>query len=347
MFLDRRQLAWVAAAALACVGVAFVCAPRSGLPHLTPPDCVFERMVTGWVSDEGASSAGGTVLGAQIELRASGGKGRTRKRAGRPEWAIPFGDEFWRRSSPIQSDAIPPDDARAVVSPVKVSDAVERVTYAFCQEGANSLLQVRGRGYQASVTDGLEFVAFSPEAGEPSTAARFYTRSIRREIGDGCAKCLACPAWFVAGNTAQALLDAASGLMEHCEAGPAGVEVTWVMSRPPPGQGAMVIEAEMTGIRFSRQSSSGLHFVDGNGIERVKVGLAKAVDRKGRAWPVSIEGRGTLLRAMVPDEALAHPRATHRSRSRAPGYHLACATLPPGFRFCVPAVAATLFSGHA
>src|ERR1035441_6657933 len=193
MFLDRRQLAWVAAAALACVGVAFVCAPRSGLPHLTPPDCVFERMVTGWVSDEGASSAGGTVLGAQIELRASGGKGRTRKRAGRPEWAIPFGDEFWRRSSPIQSDAIPPDDARAVVSPVKVSDAVERVTYAFCQEGANSLLQVRGRGYQASVTDGLEFVAFSPEAGEPSTAARFYTRSIRREIGDGGAKDLGVP----------------------------------------------------------------------------------------------------------------------------------------------------------
>jgi hypothetical protein len=77
------------------------------------------------------------------------------------------------------------------------------------------------------------------------------------------------------------------------------------MNRPPPGQGGMVIEAEMTGIRFSRQSSSGLHFVDGSGIERVKVGLAKAVDRKGRTWPVSIEGRGTLLRAVVPDEALA------------------------------------------
>jgi hypothetical protein len=262
-------------------------------------------MVTGRVRDEGASSAGGTVPGAQIELRASGGNGRTRKGAGGPEWAIPFGDEFWRRSSPILSDAVPPDDARAVVSPVKVSDAVERVTYAFCQQGANSLPQVRGRSYRASVTDALEFVASSRESGAPEAAARFYTRSIRREISEGCGKDLAFPAWFVAGNTAQTLLDAASGLVEHCEAGPAGVEVTWVMSRPPPGQGGMVIEAEMTGIRFSRQSSSGLHFVDGNGIERVKVGLAKAVDRKGRTWPVSMEGRGALLRAMVPDEALA------------------------------------------
>jgi hypothetical protein len=305
MLLDRRQLAWVAAAALACVGAAFVCAPRSGLPHLTPPDCVFERMVTGRVCDEGAISAGGTMPGTHIGLSASGEKGRTHKEAGRPEWAIPFGDEFWRRSSRIRSDAIARDDSGVVISPVQVSDTVERVNHAFRQEDANSLPKVRGRGYQASVTDGLEFVASSPEAGEPATAARFYTRSIRREIGEGSEAQPVCPAWFVAGNTAQALLNAASGLVEHCEAGPAGVEVTWVMNRPPPGQGGMVIEAEMTGIRFSRQSPSGLHFVDGSGIERVKVGLAKAVDRKGRTWPVSIECRGTLLRAVVPDEALA------------------------------------------
>src|SRR5208282_4715077 len=269
VFLNRRQLAGVAAAALAGVGAACLCAPRSRLPHPAPPDCVFERMVTGWVRHEGARSTRDTMPGPQIGFRASGGQGMARKRAGRPEWAIPLGDEFWRRSSPILSHASPPDDAKAVVSPAKASDAVERVTYAFCQEGANSLPQVRGRGYQASVTDGLVFVASSPEAGEPDTTTRFCTRSIRREIGGGCAKYLASPAWFVAGNTAQALLDAASGLMQHCEAGPAGVEVTWVMSRPPPGQGGMVIEAEMTGIRFSRRSSSGLHFVDRSGIERV------------------------------------------------------------------------------
>jgi hypothetical protein len=305
MFLDRRQLAWVAAAALAGVSNAFFCAPSSGLPQHTPPDCLFESMVTGWIRDEGASSAGGTVPEAQIGLSASGGNGSPRKEVARPEWAIPFGDEFWRRSSRILSDAIPPDPASVVVSPVTVSDAVEHVTYAFCQEGANSLPQVSGRGYQVSVTDGLEFVASSSEAGEPATAARFYTRSIRREIGEGSVEPPACPAWFVAGNTAQALLDAASGLVEHCEAGPAGVEVTWVVSRPPPGKGSMVIEAEMTGIRFSRQSPSGLHFVDGSGIERVKVGLAKAVDRNGRTWPVPMEGRGALLRAVVPDETLA------------------------------------------
>ena len=281
--------------------------------HLTPPDRVFERKVTGWVLDEGASSAGGTVPGARIGLRASGGNGMARKGAGRPEWAIPFGGEFWRRSSPTLSDATPPEDARAVAPPVKVSDAVERVTYAFCQEGANSLPQVRGRGYRASVTDGLEFVASSPEAGEPDTTTRFYTRSIRREIGGGCAKCLASPAWFVAGNTAQALLDAASGLVQHCEAGPAGVEVTWVMSRPPPGQGGMAIEAEMTGIRFSRRSSSGLHFVDGSGIERVKVGLAKAVDRRGRTWPVSIEGEGHSCEPWCPTKPW--PRRSSRWRS--------------------------------
>ena len=259
MFFDRRQLAWLAAAGLACVGNASLCAPSSGLPH----------------------------------------------GIARPVWAIPLGDEFWRRSSQMRSDAIPPEGSGVVISPVKVSDAVERVTYAFCQEGANSLPQVRGRGYQARITDGVEFVASSPEAGGPATATRFYTRSIRREIGEGSVEESACPSWFVSGNTAQALLDTGSGLVEHCEAGPAGVEVTWVVSRPPPGKGGMVIEAEMTGIRFSRQSPSGLHFVDGSGIERVKVSLAQAVDRNGRTWPVPMEGRGTLLRAVVPEEALA------------------------------------------
>jgi hypothetical protein len=189
-----------------------------------------------------------------------------------------------------------------------VSDAVERVTHAFCRQGTDPVLRARGRGYQATVADGLEFVAFDPVVDKVSIRAQFCTRAFRRGGGGAVAKTPAPPIWFMEGNTAQALLDAASGLVEHCEAGPAGIEVAWVMSQAPSGQGDMVIEAEMTGVQFSRQSPSGLHFADGSGRARVKLGLAKAVDRQGRTWPVSIDGRGPILRVLVPEEALAQAR---------------------------------------
>jgi len=72
------------------------------------------------------------------------------------------------------------------------------------------------------------------------------------------------------GNTAQSLLDRESGLLEHYEAGSSGVEVAWVVPRPLPGQGDLVIEADWLVCSSAQTARISLHGLEG--VVRVRVG---------------------------------------------------------------------------
>ena len=224
--------------------------------------------------------------------------------AGPPSWAVRFGGEFWRKPHPGIT-ALGSPAVAAGISPVQVNDALERVTHAFVEDPSGSHLQAQGNGYRAALgKEGLSFEPAAPAGTGPSCEARIHVLSVNRGERSCLAETSGASSWFVVGNTAQALLEAGIGLVEHFEAGSGGVEVSWVLNRPVPGEGDLVVKAELAGAHFSRASSSGLHFADDSGVERIKVGRAVAMDSQGQAWPVSLEAKGPALCAVVPGEVL-------------------------------------------
>ena len=179
-------------------------------------------------------------------------------------------------------------------------------------------MRVEGGTYQAMLRpDGLHFAPAHPGVGVPQTDSaagepgswgdevRFRTVSVQR----GDRQHFSAPGepvdWHVLGNTAQTLLEPASGLVEHHEARRAGIEVTWLVPRPLEGDGDLVVQAELTGLRSSRQTASGVHLLDASGLARVRVGPAEAVDQSGRRWRVPTRVAGDLLSVEVPSQVLA------------------------------------------
>jgi hypothetical protein len=75
-------------------------------------------------------------------------------------------------------------------------------------------------------------------------------------------------------------------LIEHLEARPDGVEVTWLLREPPPQAADLVIAAEVQGFSSSLQRGPDYHCCDATGLARVKIGPATACDAEGRTWPI-------------------------------------------------------------
>jgi hypothetical protein len=146
--------------------------------------------------------------------------------------------------------------------------------------------------------------AWSPQP-DPQTEAAFQTASV--ELGSRVL--YRAPdsslSWAVLGNTAQALLDADSGLIEHFEAGSEGVAVTWVLTRQPQAVAPLTIEAQITGLTYAGQTSGGHHFADRTGTARLRVGNATIADAAGRQWEVPTQFRAGALAVTVPGSILA------------------------------------------
>ena len=238
------------------------------------------------------------------------------KAAEAPVWTIRFGSEFWHRRSPAPALRTAPQLSASGLSPQFARDAIDRVAHAFEPTPNRSAVQVSDVSYRATVNgEGLCFFpAVSPDdvaqkasasAVDPALQARFCTRAVRRGSRLVYSGALGSGGWCVTGNTAQSLLDRESGLLEHYEAGISGVEVAWVVPRPLPGQGDLVIEAELAGLQFGGQTASGYHFMDSEGVARVRVGPIIAVDQRGQSWPVATEIAGIGWRVAVPEEVLA------------------------------------------
>jgi hypothetical protein len=143
-----------------------------------------------------------------------------------------------------------------------------------------------------------------PES-DPETEAAFQTASIR--LGDRTVyePEASLRQWAVLGNTAQAVLDSKSGLIEHFEAGEQGLAATWVLPHRPPGADALVIEARLTGLVYAAQTAGGHHYADRAGAARLRVGNVTLADAAGGRWKVAIEARQEVLRITVPASILA------------------------------------------
>jgi hypothetical protein len=184
----------------------------------------------------------------------------THKRAEEaPAWTVAFGKEFWRRPTTQTrvNEALGKSPVQ-VSSAVGVGEIIERVSHAFASDDPADPPVVHAKTYTASMkASGLRFSPNNPleTAIGAETETVFRTISVqqgRRALYTANASGLN---WSVLGNTAQALLDPASGLVEHYEARGEGVAVTWVFSKPLATTGSFLVEAELSGLIYAGRLS--------------------------------------------------------------------------------------------
>jgi hypothetical protein len=188
----------------------------------------------------------------------------------------------------------------------------------------------------------LSFTCLGPARSTAAAEARIATRTARRGPQFSSVAAGSAVSWQAEGNTAQALRDETLQWVEHYEARAAGIELTWVFSRPLPGEGDLILEAGIAGLSFERQTPSGLHFADAGGIERLKVGAAQAVDQLGRVWPLTLAAGPDYFRVVVPAAVLTeaqYPLAIDPLISAEFGVDQPVASATPCVR-AAPAVAA-------
>src|SRR5215472_15800919 len=167
-----------------------------------------------------------------------------------PAGATHFGSEFWRQTTSSSETASSLVSLQSLTT-VRVGDAIERVSHAFCAAPDGTAALVRAQGYHATVSaGGLDFMPEPPLVAAGShpgarfdlaASARFRTRRIAAGSRELFNEHSGAPSWYITGNTAQALLG--SGLTEFYEARPDGIEVTWLLSQPLPTKGDLVIRA--------------------------------------------------------------------------------------------------------
>jgi len=198
-----------------------------------------------------------------------------------PEWAVPYGKEFWLRACPDRADTEAGDP-----SGPNIGDVIERVSHAVRRQDGDSLPTVRGNAYTAQF--GGKGLTMTPEAsGCTSRDAGAQIRTLSVKVGDVTLyKADQSPPKRIAlGNTVQALLNRDVGLVEHIEARPEGLELSWVLNRKPSADGDLRIEWEMT----AEGGRPGLH-----------VGDVTAVGRRGRSQAVPMHSDGSRFSIDVP-----------------------------------------------
>ena len=223
-----------------------------------------------------------------------------------PAWAVKYGHEFWRAPESGSPGAV---KGFAAKKTVHVQDAVERVNHAFAAQPDSTGAVLESSTYRARVeADGLRLTPGRP-AGVEQTGGSVEARlATVRVAGEGQvyfdASLNEARSWVVLGNTAQALLDAPHGIVEHYEARTRGVELTWVIPQALGETGPLAIETTVEGMAEARLDHGAVHFSDADGVARLRVGPAQAVDAGGRRWELAMSLNQDRLRVEVPAEVL-------------------------------------------
>jgi large repetitive protein len=229
----------------------------------------------------------------------------------RPAWTAPYGREFWRGTRDQAFNSHP--KTLTGTSNINVADVISRVSNRIAPGTHGTSAFVNKTTYSAIFhRNGFTFlprdqsvrnvdVDSPPDLTRFSMKATIATRGIRRggqslyeKSGDE---------WYVLGNTAQRLLDAQAGIIEHCEISDVGIHLTWQISSPPPAAGALSVALSLSGIDYIGSSETGHHFGDGD-VARLCVGNALLVDSSGRTWKLQTERQGDLLVTEVPEAVL-------------------------------------------
>lgn len=257
------------------------------------------------------------------ELPVPSGKGVLTEEASTSSWAVGFGDEFWRREVPLEDPQTPgTNETTALHPPFNLGDVIDRVRHAMVVNPANGLPEVHAMTYNA-VFDGLgvrfspslpakgantpapaadegaadpdrtreresEVEAFQWPAADPASEVRIRTLSVKRDGEVFFSALRDTPERSVSGNTAQALLSANEGIIEHYEALAEGVAASWILQKPLTGAGSTEVAIAVEGMRYVGQTPAGHHFADDSGVARMRVGRAFAVDATGQRWELAV-----------------------------------------------------------
>jgi hypothetical protein len=225
-----------------------------------------------------------------------------------PPWAVRYGHEFWRDPRP-ELTSIPrrANDTRSPQAPA-VQEAMERLGHAF-QQSSNGPRMI-ARNYALSL-DRSGFV-FSPSFGTPQArggqAAVHFRVSTREGELEASSDAQDSLEWSVMGNTAQTRLPESVGIIQHIEARAKGAYLTWVLpTRPAASKGNAAIEltVHMDGMSHAASTEKGEHFVDQNGIARMRFGKVTAVDSAGFKWNLHIDAVHEGLNIKIPAQILA------------------------------------------
>ncbi len=218
---------------------------------------------------------------------------------GLPAWAVRYGEEPWRLPPPRDHQN---DGALTLPARVSLGDIVDRVRHAFERPQPNEAPSARADSYRATATQlGITFSPHRPAAAgdaeahalaEPDTFVTLATASV--QAGGAT---LAAPQHgdrLVLGNTVQSQLG--GGLVEHCEARGAGLELSWYVPERP-GSGDLQIALNVGGLAYAGESAAGHHYKDTAGVARVRVGHATLVDAAGLRTAVATTAtpRGVMV----------------------------------------------------
>jgi len=211
------------------------------------------------------------------------------------EWSVSYGREYWRKPAPNV------ETTHISSAGVNIGDAIERVQHAIRETSEDGNPQLTADNYQVVFDDsGFRLSPRLDSEGGTSTMT-FRTESI--SLGGGEIPAAVSDPRIV-GNTAQRLLDAESGIVEHCETRRDGVEVTWMIPSRPNGEGDLVLRTRISGMSYSGSMESGHHFADSSGTAKARVGSVTLVDAEGTHWDAPSWVNSDTLVTKVPASVL-------------------------------------------
>ena len=195
---------------------------------------------------------------------------------------IEYGEEFWHEG--IRNAEMPHGfDAGRVI---------DRVSHALRFTVSGSY-EMKGKTYEGRlVSEGLAFSPLS-RTGQASGVAEF------RSLGHQNAG-----AWLVRGNVAQRIIGPHSRTIEHVEFTSRGAELTWVLAEQP-SSAEVSFPVETVGMDLIEITDSGLHFGGADGVARVRVSEAIAVDSAGKRLQLPLLATADGFRVDVPQAFLS------------------------------------------
>lgn len=244
-----------------------------------------------------------------------------------PAWAIQYGKEFWRRPAKLTGakPTLANGSSAMISSDIDLGDIIDRVSHAIMNDDTSLYPQVKAKTYTATFDGaGVRFSPYRPAhaddfasiiaddsnsrghpEAEPGAEAVIRTVSIRQGEQILHTQGTRRVNWSLLGNTAQAFLNPQVGVIEHYEATHEGVEISWVLNQKPHGPGPVEFVFEVSGLDYAGKSENGHHFADAEGIPRLLVGNAVAVDITGSRWDVPVTADGNVLLAKLSESILA------------------------------------------
>ena len=210
--------------------------------------------------------------------------GATSPQTRETRWAIPYGKEFWRSAAAARGQEAGRDG-------INLANVIERVTHALTIDPLSGVPESRADAYR------VRFEADTVRLLPPATdawLAPWDAHELRIHIvksGDNSLyRATTAPVeWRVVGNTAQRLLDARTGLVEHYEARSSGLQLTWVLPDRPSTDGTLSFEIDLRNLATSGQW---------------QLTEPTVVDANGRKWPAATSTATNKWLINVPGNVL-------------------------------------------